>query len=123
MNGDNFKNWLKLYGQAWQDKDEARFSELFSPDVKYYWTPFENPVSGKLDLQNTIKVKFLGEENISFSYDVISFDKNVGVCRWWSKFINTKSQNLTRLDSIFVCEFNKANLCKTFKAWWHKAGE
>jgi hypothetical protein len=66
MNGEDFKNWLKLYGQAWQDKDEARFSELFSPDVKYYWTPFENPVSGKFDLQNTIKVEFLSEEKHKF---------------------------------------------------------
>lgn len=123
MNGEDFKNWLKLYGQAWEDKDPKRFADLFTVDAKYFWTPFENPKLGREDIRIAFETAISTQENIKFGYDVISFAENIGICRWWCKFIRTTSQNLVKLDCIFVCEFDNSNLCKNFREWWHKDGE
>lgn len=123
MTGEDFKNWLKLYGQAWEDKDAKRFSELFANEANYFLSPFENPLTGTLDIETAIEEKYLTQDNIKFNYQIISFAENIGVCKWWCKFIRNSTHNLIKLDGVFICEFDKNNLCKTFNEWWHKDGE
>lgn len=123
MNKDDFKNWLKIYGQAWEDKNSERFSELFSNESKYYWTPFEESKNGKIEIKEAFIKATQTQENIKFGYDVILFDVNKGICRWWCKFIRTSSLSGIKLDGIFICDFDKNNLCKIFREWWHKDGE
>lgn len=123
MSGEEFKNWLKLYGQAWEDKDAIRFSELFANEVKYFLNPFEIPLTGRSNIQIAVEKKFLTQDNIKFNYQIISVAENMGVCKWWCKFTRNSNQNLIKLDGVFICEFDKNNLCKNFNEWWHKDGE
>lgn len=123
MDNISFKNWLKLYRQAWEDKDPKRFSDLFSENIKYYWTPFNEPKVGKAEVCSAFENATSTQMNIKFGYDVLYFENNRGICRWWSKFIRISSGNLIMLDGIFFCEFDKNNLCKVFREWWHKDGE
>ncbi len=120
---DDFKNWLKLYGQAWEDKDSKKFSDLFAESIKYYWTPFENPKEGKTGVSLAFENAVSSQIDIRFGYEVLSFENQIGIARWWCKFIRISSGDLVKLDGIFVCEFDKNNLCKTFREWWHKEGE
>lgn len=123
MNINDFRNWLKLYGQAWEDKDDKRFSELFSDNVKYFWTPFEQPKEGRTEVSLAFMDAVSTQTDIRFGYEILSFENQKGICRWWCKFVNTTTNNLIKLDGIFLCEFDKNNLCKTFRKWWHKEGE
>lgn len=123
MSGEDFKSWLKLYGQTWQDKEPIRFSELFTFDAKYFRTPFEKAKSGREEIRAAFEAEVSTQDNIKFGYEVISFDKNIGVCRWWCKFTRISSQNLIKLDGVFICEFDKNNVCLNFREWRHKDGE
>lgn len=120
MNVNDFRNWLKLYGQAWEDKDDKKFSELFTENIKYFWTPFENPEEGRAGLSLAFKSAVSTQTDIRFGYEILSFENQKGICRWWCKFVRIPTGNLIKLDGIFVCEFDKNNLCKTFREWWHK---
>jgi len=123
MSGEVFKIWLKQLGQAWQDKDAKRYSELFDNNVKYFQNPFDNPKLNREEIIEALNSDFLTQENIRFGYEIVSFDKYIGVCRWWCKFTHISSQNLIKLDGVFICEFDKNNLCKIFRVWRHIDGE
>jgi nuclear transport factor 2 (NTF2) superfamily protein len=123
MKNLDFKNWLKLYGQAWEDKDSRKFSALFTEDAGYYWTPFESMKQGREEIEKAFKEAVSTQSEIRFGYEVLSIENNAGICRWWCKFIRTTSGNLIKLDGIFLCEFDRKKLCKTFREWWHKEGE
>jgi len=81
MNTNDFKYWLKLYGQAWEDKDAKRFSELFSENAKYYWTPFEEPKNGKFGIREAVENAISTQENIKFGSEILPFGNNTGICR------------------------------------------
>lgn len=120
---EDFKTWIKLYGQAWEDKDAKKFSDLFNKDVKYFRTPFETPKAGKEDLSLAFDSAVSTQTEIRFGYEILSFDNYSGIARWWCKFVRVPTGNLVKLDGIFFCEFDRNNLCKTFREWWHKEGE
>jgi hypothetical protein len=120
---DDFKNWLKLYGQAWEDKDSTKLSDLFTEKIKYYWTPFESPKEGKAGVSLAFENAVSSQTDIRFGYEVLSFENQIGISRWWCKFIRISSGDLVKLDGIFICKFDKNNLCETFREWWHKEGE
>ena len=123
MTINDYRNWLKLYGQAWEDKDSDRFVFLFTERANYYWTPFESPKLGREGIRSAFENAISTQSQIKFGYDVLTFENNQGICRWWCKFNRITTGNLIKLDGIFICEFEKNNLCKTFREWWHKEGE
>ena len=123
MEASDFKLWLKLYGQTWEDKNPERFSDLFVENAEYFRTPFEVPKRGMAETKSAFEQAVSTQQEIKFSYEILSFEKNNGICRWWCKFVSTTSQNLIRLDGILVCSFDKNNKCKTFREWWHKNNE
>lgn len=116
MNKDNFRTWIKLFTQAWEDEDSDKFKAIFSEDAEYYSDPFENSVSGKTNITNALLSEVALQQDLKIGYEILSFDKNLGVCRFWGKFINTTSENLIKLDGILVCFFDN-NICKTIKRW------
>jgi len=123
MTASDFKNWLKIYGQAWEDKDSKKFVALFTEKANYHWTPFESPKAGRDEIKEAFENATSTQSEIRFGYDVLSFENNKGICSWWCKFNRTTSGNLIKLDGIFVCDFEKNNLCKLFREWWHKEGK
>jgi len=123
MNGTDFQNWLKQLAQSWEDKDTERFSGLFTEDARYFRTPFEDPKSGRKEIGTAINKVFSACENIKFGYEIISFSQDTGVCRWWCKFVRGVSQELIKLDGVFICEFNNNKSCKIFRKWWLTDGE
>lgn len=119
----DFQKWLKHYGEAWEDKDTKKFSELFSEDAVYHWTPFENPQKGRKEIQSAVESAISSQGNIKFGFKILSFENNTGICNWWCRFDRISTGNHIKLNGIFVCEFNKASLCSVFREWWHKEGE
>ena len=119
MNQNDFKNWLQAYGSAWETKDTKAFSLLFHPDAEYYWTPFEEPKTGRQAIGHAFNQAVSEQREIHFCYKILSVKPEYGIARWWCKF-----QRLTgihvQLDGIFMVRSDKNNLCTEFQEWWHR---
>ena len=48
MDHTDFELWLRKFGKAWEGQDAVSPIELFTPDARSFWTPFEAPKRGKL---------------------------------------------------------------------------
>ena len=46
MNRAEFGEWLNAYKLAWESGDPGKAAALFTPDVVYEETPFDEPMRG-----------------------------------------------------------------------------
>jgi SnoaL-like domain len=113
----DFEKWLSLLKSAWKNGSSMEASMLFSDNVDYYETPFEN-------YRGRQAVKLLWDEvpntqtDINLKFERLSFFNSLGIAHWSAKYKLIKSGREITLDGIFVCEFDDNKLCKVFKQWW-----
>jgi hypothetical protein len=60
------------------------------------------------------------QSDITFSWQIVSLIKNVGVVHWHSAFKRTSSNIRVELDGVFVLEFDDRGLCRALREWWHR---
>jgi hypothetical protein len=121
---EHFDNWLKGYGKAWEKGDPNATKALFTSDAHYYETPFDPPMIG-LDAIYKYWNDNAGvsQEDVSFSYNLLAVDENVGLAHWRALFKRLPSGNSVTLDGIFKVEFSEDGKCKIFREWWHRIEE
>jgi hypothetical protein len=118
-----FEHWLKEYGRCWENKDPKSFSELFSVDIKYYWTPFEKPKTGRNEVAKAVEEAISTQSGIEFNFKILNVNGNKSIAHWWCSFTRITTGNPIKLDGILTVEMNEKNLCEEFREWWHKEGE
>ena len=121
---EHFDNWLRSYGKAWEKGDPNATKELFTSDAQYYETPFEPPMIGLAAIykywnDNAV----VSQEDVSFSYNLLAVDENVGLAQWRALFKRLPSGNKVTLDGIFKVVFSEDGKCKIFREWWHRIEE
>lgn len=120
----DFENWLKAYGDAWEQGDVSAARHLFTHDVMYYETPFADPITGLDQISKYWKDNAaLDQKEIRFSYEVLAVHKNVGVAHWRADFIRLSSGKRVKLDGIFKIAFSDEDKCQIFREWWHRLEE
>jgi len=123
MNGVDFKTWIKLFSQSWEDKNSAAFSDLFSIDSVYHTSPFNPPANGREEIRSSAEKLFQDQSNLKINYEVLIFKNNAGIYRCWCRYFSIHKENLIKLDGIFFCRFDKYKLCNSFNSWWNKEAE
>ena len=111
--------WLDAYGKAWEDLRPADFVRLFTPDVTYYWTPFDEPRRGREELRSAIEAANANQTAVSFSAELIAIVSHTAVAHWSCSFERPQTRQRVSLDGIFVMEFADGGLCSVFREWWH----
>ena len=120
----DFENWLRKYGDAWEQGDCDATQALFTSDVRYYETPFDNPMIGLDEIHQYWKDNaVLGQKEIRFSYEALAVHKNMGVAHWRANFIRLHTGHRVTLDGIFKVEFSNNGKCQIFHEWWHRKEE
>ena len=71
-----FEQWLREYGRCWENKEPKSFSEIFSEDVKYYWTPFDVPKSGREQVSKAFEYAVSTQNNIEFNFEILDTNGN-----------------------------------------------
>jgi len=93
-------------------------------DAQYYETPFDDPMIGIDVIYKYWKDNAeLGQKDVSFSYNVLAVDRNVGLAHWRANFKRLPSGNMVKLDGIFKVEFSDDGKCEVFREWWHRIEE
>jgi hypothetical protein len=111
--------WLASYGQAWQARDPIAFSELFSADAAYCWTPFREPQRGRQAIASAVRAAFSGQRDIHFTYELLAGSAAPYVAHWTCEFTRITSGRRVAVDGIFVMRFDDQGQCKEFREWWH----
>ena len=112
-------NWLASYGRAWQARDSVAFSELFSPDAAYYWTPLQEPKRGREAIASAVTAAFSRQRDIHFSFKLLAGSAAPTVAHWTCEFIRISSGRRVTVDGIFVLRFDDQGRCEELREWWH----
>jgi hypothetical protein len=110
---------LTKYGEVWESRYPEGVAELYSEDVLYYWTPFDEPKRGREEIVAASREASSRQEDIDFGYELIGLRENAGWARWWCSFVRVSTGRKVRIDGILKATFDEQDLCTDFREWWH----
>jgi hypothetical protein len=113
-------DWLKKYGQAWEERAPHMAAQLFAEDCRYYETPFSEPQIGRDGVLKYWQAVPEGQIDVAFHYGVLSVQSHIVIAHWSASFTRISSRVRVRLDGVFLLEFNDQGLCSTLREWWHR---
>ena len=121
MQEATFKSWLEGYKRAWESRDPQAAANLFTEDAPYYETPFGEPARGQDGIREYWTENPLrSQEDVRFTYEVLSVDSEFGIAHWTSTFVKLPSGDRVALDGIFLIKLDVAGRCTELREWWHE---
>lgn len=111
--------WLDGYEEAWETLDADRAAALFTEDATYQDSPYSEPHQGRNGIHDYWSTVTSDQQDVDFSYEVLSVSGNTGIAHWHSELTQKSSGSQVVLDGIFVLEFSPDGLCRTLREWWH----
>ncbi|MEQ8427851.1 MAG: nuclear transport factor 2 family protein [Gammaproteobacteria bacterium] len=111
--------WLEGYEKAWEMRDADKAAALFTEDATYQDDPYKEPHKGRQAIRDYWAGVTADQDNIDFSYEILSINGNKGIVHWHSEFLQPSSGSTIILDGIFYLTFTSAGLCSDLKEWWH----
>ena len=113
----SLERWLEAYGRAWEQADADAAVELFAEEATYQEKPFDEPMRGRSAIRAYWSEIPAYQRDISFAHRVLSEDPTIVHC--WAAYRAVKTGLDTKLDGMFVLEFNDQSLCTSLREWWH----
>lgn len=118
---EEFNDWLEAYGRAWRDGDPEAAAALFTPDARYEETPFDRPMVGREAIYRYWdEGAGKAQKDVTFSFDILSVQDNVGLAHWRAHFIRVPSEASVDLDGLLAARFAAEGTCSEFREWWHR---
>jgi hypothetical protein len=115
--------WLDAYGKAWEERDPAAASQLFTEDAVYQWGPFDRKLRGRVMIREAWAEAVETQQNIAFGYEVLTATARGGIVRWWVTN-DAPEQNLReKAEGIFRLGFDDSGLCTSLEEWWNATDE
>ena len=130
---------MQGYKAAWEQRDEALFAALFTPDGQYSNTPFAVQRGRAQLAEYWRRVKL--QEDVRVTYEVLASTAESGIAHWhvtyqvaseelfqiWAESMGTNlvarkpGDSLPRmvLDGALKAQFESSGLCKECQIWWH----
>lgn len=86
-----FKTRMDTCDNASRENDLQAWADLFTQDARYYESPFDQPRVGHDDIFQYWSTGAHHLQDKEFWYDSLAIRDHLGVARWRSPFIVTKS--------------------------------
>lgn len=117
---ETFREWVQSYGKAWEGRDPESAGKLFTRDALYYWTPFDEPKTGREGIAAAWREATSRQRNVQFSFEVLAVTGRTGIARWHTALERRATARRVELDGILAAEFDDDSaLCRVFREWWH----
>jgi hypothetical protein len=97
------------------------FSQLFTPDAVYHWTPFQEPQRGRQEIASAVGAAFSGQRDIQFSARLLAAECDPCIAHWTCSFTRVASGRRVAVDGLFLLRFDDSGLCREFREWWHSS--
>ena len=103
-------NWLTKFKTAWIEHDINQVLELFTDDVEYWETPYQQ-VLDKAQLENEWSA-IKNQRNITLDLNVFASQDNKHAVRWRLSYEN--DQGLQNWAGTYLLELNTNGECTYF---------
>jgi ketosteroid isomerase-like protein len=111
--------WLARYEEAWEQRDPAKASALFTENAPYHEMPFDAPKAGRRGIRDYWATVTADQRDVDFTSSVVAVNGQTGVARWSAKLKSAASGVKVELDGVFVLTFDDSGLCNELREWWH----
>lgn len=116
--------WLDRYVAAWKSYDPTAIGALFSPDVRYYFRPYVDPVIGR---EAVVKAWLDNPDTPNTweaHYEPIAVDGNTVIANGFSRYFEDDGVTFSdEWNNIFLLRFNDQDECIEFCDWYMKKPE
>ena len=132
-------DFMAAYKRVWEAQDSEGFAALFSPDGRYWNTPFQ--MQDSFDARKTYWDRIKLQRNIALSYEVLGETPGGGFAHWhveyqvaseelfdiWAKSTGTGLPDRAPgdplpymiLDGTLLAEFDASGRATEVRIWWH----
>ncbi|MFQ5554051.1 MAG: nuclear transport factor 2 family protein [Acidimicrobiia bacterium] len=117
MREDELHSWLDAYGRAWESNDSDGFVALFSDGASYAENPYDDPVVGSDAIREYFGLMAQHQKDVSFGFEIHSVSPVVA--HWWASYSKVTNGEPTRLDGVFLLDFDDDGRCASLREWWH----
>ena len=114
---DEVGSWLEAYGRAWETNDSDRFVALFSDEASYSENPHDDPMVGGDAIREYFGLMAQHQEDVSFGFEILSMSPVAA--HWWASYTKVANGEPTRLNGIFLLDFDDDGRCFSLREWWH----
>ena len=134
----DIEQFMQGYKRAWEERDDALFCALFTPDASYHNTPFAEQRGHAQLAAYWQRVKL--QDDVALRYEILASTPAGGIAHWhvtyqvaseelfriWAQSTGTNlvarkpGDPLPRmvLDGVLKAEFD-GDLCRRCDIWWH----
>ena len=114
-----FQSWLDRYIDAWRLLDPVAIGDLFSPDVRYAYDPFEEAVVGRKAVVESWLVDPDEPGSWEADYEVLAIDGDAHVAHGRTRYLTDDRSGVDReFANVFVCRFDAEGRCREFTEWY-----
>lgn len=118
-----FETWLRAYQAAWEGRDAAAATKLFTDSAEYYWTPFVPPQRGKAEIAAAWDGAVKQQKDVHFEFEVLGVSGSTGIAHWHTRLDRIEANERVEIDGILLAEFSAPSQCQRFREWWHSEGK
>jgi hypothetical protein len=115
-----FGSWLDAYGRVWEGGDKENVRALYTEDVRYYETPFDEPLQGVEAVYGYAAEAGTAQKDIRFWHEPLAVIGDTGIARWGASFVRVPSGVKVELDGMFMISFAPDGRCRELREWWHR---
>jgi hypothetical protein len=115
--------WLDAYGRAWETRDSVAAADLFAEDAMYQWGPFGRKLRGRPLIREAWAEATERQDNVDFSYEVLSATGSGGLARWWCNYDEPERKVRVKIEGIFRLAFDESGFCTSLEEWYNGADE
>ena len=114
-----FQSWLNRYIDAWRLLDPVAIGDLFSPDVRYAYDPFEEAVVGRKAVVDSWLTDPDEPGSWEADYEVLAIDGDAHVAHGRTRYLTDDRSGIDReFANVFVCRFDAEGRCREFTEWY-----
>ena len=115
MTRDDVARWIAGYERAWRAAGTEGLEELFTRDAAYRQGPYEDPVTGLVEIEAMWEAERDGpDEEFRMASEVVAVDGPVAVARvevWYGDPVEQEYRDL------WVMRFGPDGRCASFEEW------
>jgi ketosteroid isomerase-like protein len=119
MDRAGFAAWLERYVDAWRLGDAVAIGDLFSPDVRYAFDPFDEAVVGRAAVVAAWQDDPDEPGPWQADYEVLAIDGDVFVAHGRTRYLTDDRREVDReFANVFVCRFDADGRCTEFTEYY-----
>ena len=122
MERRDVERWVRAYEDAWRAAGTDALASIFTPDVEYLHSPYEEPISGLEALGADWEATRDGPDEVfRFEWSVVAVDGGVAVVRAEVRYGEPVEREYR---DLWVLEFAEDGRCRRFEEWpfWPSKG-